>query len=470
MATGGAWIYNLPPGYTLAQMRAARRADADLVHGRCSPIRGRVLDALYRPSGAPSTPSAAMPRRRALAGISRRRTAVQVFLIHGAFAGHRRRSCSRPSSGDPVDRAAQPRAHHHHRLGRRRGQHPRRHRLGVGSTLAAILLAAIGCSLIFLNVSPYWLEAVHRRADPGHRAGRLWRRRRQVGRDGPPEHRHQAGHPVAAGLAAGPGGRAGTDRWPWRCSIMAFTSEQFFTVDNLLNQARLMTEVGLVALPMTLIIVTGGIDLSVGSTLGLSRDHAGRAAGRMSACRSAGDRADARRRHRRGPGQRLHHHPLPRAAADRHAGTLALYRGLAEGISQARSVRGYPDWFFVLGQGNVLGVPTQLWLLGDPVTLVGAIILGTHHLRPHALRHRQQRDRGALLRPGGRPHQARDLLRPRGLLAALAGGDLRLARLDHPLGHGHRPRARRHHGRRPRRHLDLRRHAARSSAPCSGSS
>ena len=43
--------------------------------------------------------------------------------------------------------------------------------------------------------------------------------------------------------------------------------------------------------------------------------------------------------------------------------TLALYRGLAEGISQARSVRGYPEWFFVLGQGEVLGVPTQLWLL-----------------------------------------------------------------------------------------------------------
>jgi rhamnose transport system permease protein len=43
--------------------------------------------------------------------------------------------------------------------------------------------------------------------------------------------------------------------------------------------------------------------------------------------------------------------------------TLALYRGLAEGISQARSVRGYPDWFFRLGQGDFLGVPTQLWLL-----------------------------------------------------------------------------------------------------------
>ena len=32
--------------------------------------------------------------------------------------------------------------------------------------------------------------------------------------------------------------------------------------------------------------------------------------------------------------------------------TLALFRGRAEGISQARSVRGYPEWFFVLGQGE----------------------------------------------------------------------------------------------------------------------
>ena len=42
------------------------------------------------------------------------------------------------------------------------------------------------------------------------------------------------------------------------------------TVGNLLNQGRLMTEVALVALPMTFIIITGGIDLSVGSIMGLT--------------------------------------------------------------------------------------------------------------------------------------------------------------------------------------------------------
>jgi len=30
---------------------------------------------------------------------------------------------------------------------------------------------------------------------------------------------------------------------------------------------------------------------------------------------------------------------------------------------QAHSVRGYPEWFYVLGQGEVFGVPTQLLIL-----------------------------------------------------------------------------------------------------------
>jgi rhamnose transport system permease protein len=55
--------------------------------------------------------------------------------------------------------------------------------------------------------------------------------------------------------------------------------------------------------------------------------------------------------------------------------TLALYRGLAEGISQARSVRGYPEWFFFFGQGEMLGVPFQLWVLAL-ATIVCAVILG----------------------------------------------------------------------------------------------
>ena len=145
--------------------------------------------------------------------------------------------------------------------------------------------------------------------------------------------------------------------------ILGAFNERFLTIDNLLNQGRLMTEIGLIALPMTLVIVTGGIDLSVGSIVGLCAILLGYS-------------------------WKIWGFPLPVAIAfaigvGGLAGfangllitrvkvpplimtiaTLALYRGLAEGISQAHSVRGYPQWFFFVGQGEWLGVPTQLWIL-----------------------------------------------------------------------------------------------------------
>jgi rhamnose transport system permease protein len=54
--------------------------------------------------------------------------------------------------------------------------------------------------------------------------------------------------------------------------------------------------------------------------------------------------------------------------------TLALYRGLAEGISQSRSVRGYPEWFYALGQGEAAGVPVQVWIMVVAVAVSAAIL------------------------------------------------------------------------------------------------
>ena len=161
-------------------------------------------------------------------------------------------------------------------------------------------------------------------------------------------------------------------------AVLAPQTDRFFTLDNLLNQGRLMTEVGLVALPMTFIIITGGIDLSVGSTHGAVRDPARLRVEELRAAAAARDRLRAGRR-RRGaasstagssPGVRVP--PLIMTLA-----TLALYRGLAEGISQAHSVRGYPDWFFVLGQGELLGVPTQLWILLVAIIVFGIVLART---------------------------------------------------------------------------------------------
>ncbi len=156
--------------------------------------------------------------------------------------------------------------------------------------------------------------------------------------------------------------------------VLGGLNSRFLTLDNLLNQGRLTTEVGLIALPMTFIIITGGIDLSVGSIVGLCAILlgyswknfgfplplaicfsllVGAAAGLLNGIVIT----------------RVKVPPLIMTIA-----TLALYRGLAEGISQARSVRGYPEWFYFIGQENLFGVPAQLWLLLIAI-VVSAIVL-----------------------------------------------------------------------------------------------
>ncbi|WP_062013507.1 ABC transporter permease [Aureimonas sp. AU4] len=157
-------------------------------------------------------------------------------------------------------------------------------------------------------------------------------------------------------------------------AILAFNNDRFFTGANLLNQGRLMTEVGLIAVVMTFVIVTGGIDLSVGSILGLCAILVGvfwKTLGlplplAMALCLVVGTLAGFVN------GVIITRFRVPPLIAT--LATLALYRGLAEGISQAQSIRGYPTWFFTLGQGSVFGVPTQLWLL-LATALLGFFIL-----------------------------------------------------------------------------------------------
>ena len=156
--------------------------------------------------------------------------------------------------------------------------------------------------------------------------------------------------------------------------VLGVLNNRFLTLDNLLNQGRLTTEVGLIALPMTFIIITGGIDLSVGSTVGLCAILLGYSWKTfdfplpLAICFSLLVGAAA--------GffngllvTKLKVPPLIMTIA-----TLALYRGLAEGISQAHSVRGYPQWFYFIGQENLFGVPAQLWLLLTAIVATGVAL------------------------------------------------------------------------------------------------
>ena len=53
-------------------------------------------------------------------------------------------------------------------------------------------------------------------------------------------------------------------------AVASFLSDRFLTVANLLNVLRQVAIVGILALGMTFVILTAGIDLSIGSVLGLS--------------------------------------------------------------------------------------------------------------------------------------------------------------------------------------------------------
>ncbi len=158
-------------------------------------------------------------------------------------------------------------------------------------------------------------------------------------------------------------------------AVLSTQNKNFLSTSNLLNQVRLLTEVGLVALPMTYIIITGGIDLSVGSIVGLCAIMLGYSWQEWGLplpiaiviCLVVGALAGFVN------GLlivRVKVPPLIMTLA-----TLAFYRGLAEGISRGRSARGYPEWFYQMGQGDFLCIPTQIWLLLIFTVLAG-IVLG----------------------------------------------------------------------------------------------
>jgi rhamnose transport system substrate-binding protein len=242
----------------------------------------------------------------------------------------------------------------------------------LGTVLGIVLLGAIGPALTFLGVSAYWERAVQGGiilAALVIDAVRL--RRRNV----------QALLPSA------------THR-PWRVrlfpngewalvlglvvevAIFSAIAENFFTWGNFFEMIRFSVELGLLALALTPVIITGGIDLSVGSMMGLAavifgaawRDWhlslvsaaaiallVGWAGGSLNAVAIA----------------RLNLPPLIVTL-----GSFSMFRGIAEGITHgAVNYTDFPKSFLFLGQGYVWGVvPVQLAVF-LPVFIGYAILL-----------------------------------------------------------------------------------------------
>jgi rhamnose transport system permease protein len=137
----------------------------------------------------------------------------------------------------------------------------------------------------------------------------------------------------------------------------------FGTAANVANIVRQSAEIGLLAVAMTPVILSGGIDLSVGSLLGLCAVVFGMlckdanfppwlaALGAIGAG-AVGGGINATLITRLG---------LPPLIVT--LGTFSLFRGLAEAFTAGtKAYTGFPDSFLALGNSFFVGVPAQAWI------------------------------------------------------------------------------------------------------------
>src|SRR5215213_2942314 len=160
--------------------------------------------------------------------------------------------------------------------------------------------------------------------------------------------------------------------------INSSMSPFFLNGNNLLRTTSDFMEIGIMMLPMIFIIVTGNIDLSIASTLGLSASLMGWLymggwniwlavlvalivsvfAGLLNGVLIA----------------RL---KLPALVVT--LGTLSFYRGLAYALLGDQAARGYPESFTYLGQGTLPGtiIPFALLLFAVLALVFGLVLQKT---------------------------------------------------------------------------------------------
>jgi ribose transport system permease protein len=143
---------------------------------------------------------------------------------------------------------------------------------------------------------------------------------------------------------------------------LSIASPYFLTANNMASVARQTAVFNTMALGMTIVIIAGGIDLSVGSILGLSGLVGAMALERGypivigilvgvlvgTVCGLLNGLMVTRLR-------------IPPFVVT--LGTLGIFRGLALIISNGLPVHRIPPGFAFLGEGNLLGVPFVVWML-----------------------------------------------------------------------------------------------------------
>lgn len=157
---------------------------------------------------------------------------------------------------------------------------------------------------------------------------------------------------------------------------LSLASPGFFSGTNLAAVARQTAVINVMALGMTLVIITGGIDLSVGSTLALSgllgammmERGAGMPMGLLAGLAIGG---------LCGLINGLAITSLDVSPFIITLGTMSIYRGVALVISGGVPVTGVPESFAQLAQARVLGIPLALWILAGCAVAVHVFLVRT---------------------------------------------------------------------------------------------
>jgi ribose/xylose/arabinose/galactoside ABC-type transport system permease subunit len=156
--TGGKWISDLPEGYHLAQNELL---GAPLpIYFMVGLTAAAALWMRYSAAGRAIYAVGGNAEAARLSGISRERTLMMVFAIHGLFVGIAAILFATQLS--IIQSTVPPNLELSIITASVVGGVSILGGTGtvIGSTLAAVLIAAIGSSLIFIGISPYWLRAV----------------------------------------------------------------------------------------------------------------------------------------------------------------------------------------------------------------------------------------------------------------------------------------------------------------------
>jgi ribose transport system permease protein len=157
---------------------------------------------------------------------------------------------------------------------------------------------------------------------------------------------------------------------------LTLSSGQFLTADNLANLARQVAIFGIIAVGQLLVILTAGIDLSVGSVLGLSGCVTAELLahgtpipiailGGLAVAVAAG----------LVNGTLVAHAGLPPFIVT--LGMLGIARGVVLVLTNANTVQPLPQRFSDIANGTLLGIPNLLWVFAVIAVAVALLLRRT---------------------------------------------------------------------------------------------